>query len=312
MEIVSNSNLVNMEKYTINDFCQIKDSGFTFDLPDKTLQIISQIAELVGDASYIKTPVFKKKIKIKKTETPYKSTILKKETLYDEEMCNIKSNINKLTNENYELIVTSICESLDKLIDAEEKLHDISNLIFNRVSTNGAFVKVYAKLYAYLMGNYEIFEKILESTLPDYIKLFDMNDHNKLLVSSNDNYEEFCNLMREHENRRSLSKFISCMLVEEVIDKKFIINIINTLNKKLLLLANLEVNEGAKAACDVISDNIKIFILDTNNIIIKSNEWNKIKRDLDKVLLLDNKTNFTKKSKFKFYDINDYLKKNNL
>jgi len=311
MEIISNINVVNMEKYSINDFCQIKDSGFTFELPDKTLQIISQIAELVGDASYIKTPVFKKKMKIRKTE-PYKSTILKNETLYDEEMSNITCNINKLTDANYESIVTSICESLDKLIEAEDKLYDISKLIFNRVSTNGAFVKVYAKLYAYLMGNYEIFEKILESTLPDYIKLFDMNDHSKLLVSSNDNYEEFCNLMREHENRRSLSKFISCMLVEDVIDKKFIINILNTLNKKLLLLANLEVNEGAKAACDVISDNIKIFIIDTNNIIIKSNEWNKIKKDLDKILLLDNNTNFTKKSKFKIYDINDYLKKNKL
>lgn len=310
MEIISNTDVVNIEKYSINDFCQIKDYGFTFELPDKTLQIISQIAELVGDASYIKTPVFKKKMKMKKE--PYKSTILKNETLYDEEMSNITCNINKLTDANYESIVTSICESLDKLIEAEDKLYDISKLIFNRVSTNGAFVKVYAKLYAYLMGNYEIFEKILEATLPDYIKLFDMNDHSKLLVSSNDNYEEFCNLMREHENRRSLSKFISCMLLEDVIDKKFIINILNTLNKKLLLLANLEVNEGVKAACDVISDNIKIFITDTNNIIIKSNEWNKIKKDLDKILLLDNNTNFTKKSKFKFYDITDYLKKNKL
>jgi len=304
--------MTNILKYKLDDFNNVKDSGFNFELPTNTLTIISQISELVGDASYIKTPVFKKKSKIKKVE-PYKSTIIKKNTVLDNEMCNIRECINKLTEVNYEQIVTSLCKSLDVLIENQEHINEISNIIFERSSSNSFYVKVYAKLYAYLMGNYEIFEKVLEKTFPEYIKLFDINDYEKYKINAGDDYEGFCRIMRENEERRSLSRFITCMLVEEVIDEKFIVNIIYTLFKKLFTLVNLDDNEGIKALCDVICDNIKIFILETNNIIIKSSEWSKIKKELDKAMLLDtiNTKSFSKKSKFKLYDIRDYLKKNN-
>jgi len=79
------------------------------------------------------------------------------------------------------------------------------------------------------------------------------------------------------------------------------------------MIVNNGVVTHMQRQCDVICDNIKIFILETNNIIIKSNEWNKIKKELDKAMLLDttNVKSFSKKSKFKLYDIRDYLKKNN-
>ena len=94
------------------------------------------------------------------------------------------------------------------------------------------------------MGNYEIFEKVLEKTFPEYTKLFDIDDYETLKMDANNNYEGFCKLMRENEERRSLSRFISCMLLQEVIDEKFIIDIINTLFKKLFALVNLDENEG--------------------------------------------------------------------
>lgn len=312
MALEINTLTTNILKYNLDDFNNVKDSGFNFELPSNTLTIISQISELVGDASYIKTPVFKKKSKMKKIE-PYKSTLIKKDTIFDKEITNIKECINKLTELNYEKIVTLICNSLDVLIENQEQINEISNFIFERSSTNSCFVKVYAKLYAYLMGNYEIFEKVLEKTFPEYTKLFDIDDYETLKMDANNNYEGFCKLMRENEERRSLSRFISCMLLQEVIDEKFIIDIINTLFKKLFALVNLDENEGIQITCDVICDNIKIFILETDNIIIKSSEWSKIKKELDKAMLLDttNTKSFQKKSKFKLYDIRDYLKKNN-
>ena len=50
-----------MPKLTLDDFQNIKNEGFNFELPEETINIIKKISELVGDASYIKTPIFKKK-----------------------------------------------------------------------------------------------------------------------------------------------------------------------------------------------------------------------------------------------------------
>ena len=47
--------------YTLNDFRDITFGGFDIKLPDKTIEIITVLAEQVGSPTYIKTPVFAKR-----------------------------------------------------------------------------------------------------------------------------------------------------------------------------------------------------------------------------------------------------------
>ena len=46
--------------YTLENINEILYQGFEYNLPDKTLDIISKLSSEVGSPDYIKTPVFKK------------------------------------------------------------------------------------------------------------------------------------------------------------------------------------------------------------------------------------------------------------
>ena len=50
-----------MMQYSLSEFNKIQMQGFSYDLDKTTLDIIKNIAKLVGDDSYIKTPNFEKK-----------------------------------------------------------------------------------------------------------------------------------------------------------------------------------------------------------------------------------------------------------
>jgi hypothetical protein len=48
-------------RYTLNDFNNIINTGFNYNLPDATLKLISSLASEVGAPNYVKTPTFQKK-----------------------------------------------------------------------------------------------------------------------------------------------------------------------------------------------------------------------------------------------------------
>lgn len=59
---------VTMKKYTLENFNNITFNGFKFDFPEDTLKIISELSLEVGSPSYVKTPVFQKRVNPIKTE----------------------------------------------------------------------------------------------------------------------------------------------------------------------------------------------------------------------------------------------------
>ena len=52
-------------RYNIEDFNKIISNGFEYTLSDELISIISELADKAGAPSYIKTPIFEKKIKRK-------------------------------------------------------------------------------------------------------------------------------------------------------------------------------------------------------------------------------------------------------
>ena len=62
-------------RYTLDDINSILFNGFEYNLPEKTLEIISNLALQVGSPDYVKTPVFKKRENPMKVEPAIKEPV---------------------------------------------------------------------------------------------------------------------------------------------------------------------------------------------------------------------------------------------
>ena len=64
------SQQVKRVRYTLDDVNDIKFSGFNYELPERANKIIQKIAKLVGAPTYVKTPVFKKRMHYNNQSSP--------------------------------------------------------------------------------------------------------------------------------------------------------------------------------------------------------------------------------------------------
>ena len=304
-------------KLTLGDFENIKNEGFNFELPQETINMIKKISELVGDASYIKTPVFKKRNNKRQhnvIDPNFKPTIFKVEIdEYQKNLSKIQIQINKISDKNYETIKDATLEILDKIREhmSEEDFEKIGQHIFTIASSNAFYSHLYAKLYSILMSKHEIFETIIEKKFIEYLKIF---DEIKPSINSDEDYEEFCRINSENDKRRALSKFITSLLNCDVIQSDFVLVI---LEKLVNDFNNLIETENMTSSCDEISENLKIIIENSKDIFNKTNdddEKNKWTEIVDKIKIISKmKTtdykSFSKKTLFRFYDIMDKLNK---
>ena len=304
-------------KLTLADFENIKNEGFNFELPQETINMIKKISELVGDASYIKTPVFKKRNNKRQhnvIDPNFKPTIFKVEIdEYQKNLSKIQIQINKISDKNYETIKDATLEILDKIREhmSEEDFEKIGQHIFTIASSNAFYSHLYAKLYSILMSKHEIFETIIEKKFIEYLKIF---DEIKPSINSDEDYEEFCRINSENDKRRALSKFITSLLNCDVIQSDFVLVI---LEKLVNDFNNLIETENMTSSCDEISENLKIIIENSKDIFNKTNdddEKNKWTEIVDKIKIISKmKTtdykSYSKKTLFRFYDIMDKLNK---
>jgi len=305
-------------KLTLEDFQNIKNEGFNFELPQETINIIKKISELVGDASYIKTPVFKKKNNKRQHnvfDPNFKPTIFRVEKdEYQKNLSKIQEQINKISDKNYETIKNTTFEILDKIKEhmSEEDFEKIGQYIFTIASSNAFYSHLYAKLYSILMSKYEIFETIIEKSFIEYLEIF---DEIKPSVNPDEDYGEFLKINTQNDKRRSLSKFITSLLNCDVIQSNFVLGILENLVNNFLKYIELE---NMITYCDETAENIKIIIVNSFNVFKKLededeiNIWLEITNKMNKISKMNtnNYKSLTKKTLFKFYDIIDNLKKN--
>ena len=111
----------------------------------------------VGAPNYQKTPIFKKRVKYnKKNELNewndlrnFKITKLEKKVNDTDIIVDkIRSNLNKLTKDNYELIKTEIIDLINNDVDTNKNVERSCYMYFYmEIKTNFFWSDIYAKLY---------------------------------------------------------------------------------------------------------------------------------------------------------------------
>jgi hypothetical protein len=261
-----------IKRYTINDFDNIKNDGFDYKLSESILSCISELSLEVGSPSYVKTPIFKKKDNLsfkKKKKNPevltdddweslrtfQTTTITEKEGL-DKQFDLIRSHLNKLSDKNYNIILQEIVDILNKNMDelSNEDREKISLMIYDLVSSNRFYSKLYASIYTELINLHSWMMYTFIMKKKEYLSQFD----NMVFVDASEDYTNFCNCNNQNEKRKASSSFLINLMDLHIVDIDFIrrnlLELISSLKKHIEM-------DNKKSHVDELMENISILLV---------------------------------------------------
>jgi hypothetical protein len=266
-------------RYTLEKVNDLIFQGFDYSLPEETLKKISELALEVGSPDYVKTPVFQKRENVmkdvsnmtsksnnlrrkKKTSEivndddwnlvrSFQTTKIEEKTGLNAQIDLIRVNLNKLTDKNYMDICNKITEIINNMIDDKDAQDTISNIIFEIASTNRFYSKAYADLYSSLLVKYPIMNDVFLANFNKFMELFNCIEY----VDSSIDYDKFCEINKINEKRKSLATFYLNLMMNGVISRNKIQEIIQNLLTQIYEFIRMD---NKKNEVDELTENLVI------------------------------------------------------
>lgn len=223
-----------IKRYSLDQFSTISFNGFDFTIPKETYDIINYLTNEVGCPSYVKTPVFHKKIdtsSIIENKMPlssmkgkrkgkameisneewesirnFQATKLEEKSGLDSEIDQIRLHLNKITDKTFAdmrdrliVIINNLCIiGLD-----EDSMDKISKTIYDISSSNKFYSKIYADVYAELVEKYPWLKKHFDQKLQGFISGFENIEY----CDPDKDYNKFCDMNKMNEQRKATTQF---------------------------------------------------------------------------------------------------------
>jgi hypothetical protein len=319
--------------YNLQDFNNISFNGFDLVLPEETIQLINLLSKQVGSPTYIKTPIFQKKLKANDSLINKANSIIKKrkgnkgmeitsddwESLRTFQVTKIEAKtginahidqvrlmLNKLTDKTFLDIHDQIINIIEILIQdntVDEEMTKISTTIFELASTNKFYSKIYADLYAELLKKYSFLKPIFDKNYCSYTDVFKNIEYG----DPNKDYDRFCEINKVNEKRKSISTFFVNLAINHIITKESIISIMKDL---LVNILELILIVDKKNEVDELTENIailynkQIFDSNMNDFLIDGNTITSTINKLANSKSKDYKS-LSNKAIFKYMDLVD-------
>ena len=317
------SSLIKQRQYNLDFFLNYEKENKITELKDEIIQKINKLSKRVGAPSYQKTPVFKrnnyrniartvKKENITEDDwnniRNFKKTKLEKNTEgVEAQMDKIRCNLNKLTDNTYNLVLDEIiCIIKDIIKDEDNKgsdtLEKIGEAIFEIGSVHKLWSKVYATLYKELIEQFPIMKDICIKNFENFKSIFEVINY----IDSSKDYNLFCEYNKQNEKRRALSSFFSICAELEIVEKLEIESIIIEFIKQIK--NDMNKDNRVNHICELV-ENIGIMISSGKQYLSELSNWDTILNDIEYFSNLNQKNYPSLNSKiiFKFMDLNDDL-----
>jgi hypothetical protein len=279
-------------RYNLQQMNEISFSGFNFEIPKETIEIINSLTGQIGSQSFITESLFQKK-EVKKEDIntftsssigsgsacrnankrrkgnkgmevmgeewenlrTFQATKIEQKTGLDGLIDQIRLNLNKLTDKTFLDIREKIISNIETIFASEE----INITTMEKVSTAiydiASANKFYSKIYADLYAE-------LANTYKWLMPVFDISlasymDQFKsiLFVDPDKDYDKFCDMNKANECRKANSQFFVNLALNGFISKSIIVKYL----KNLLVMVIDMINESDKKnEVDEISENVAI------------------------------------------------------
>ena len=218
-----------------------------------------------------------------------------KDASIDKVISDLKSNLNKLTEKNYTKVSNKIIIILENY-NTTEFFKKVSKLLFDLITVNKFNINIYCKLYVELCNIDDYFKQIVKDRLKEYYKNFEEVKY----ISPTENYNDYCNYIKESEKIITESLFfLGCYNENNIFNIEDMIEILN----KCFMMFKENMNYVNNCnICEKILENIFVII---NGIPDKENKnIINIKNELNDDTIKKMK-NYNNKIRFKIMDLNE-------
>lgn len=270
-------------KYNLQQVSDISFSGFTFEIPQETYNMINYLCAQVGSCglsttTYQKTvskgidtsfatgsnkPNGKKKKGNKSMEVSaeewesirtFQATKIEQKSGIDGDIDQIRLQLNKMTDKNFLDVRENITDKINKICSEAEIKEDIMKvgvMLYDLCSTNKFYSKIFADLFAELASKYEWLKDIFNERYVNIMKEYTDIKY----VDSDKDYDGFCDMNKINEKRRALTTFILNLSLNGFIKKEETVRILRNL---LNMVVNLIVQAEKKNEVDELTENVAI------------------------------------------------------
>ena len=309
-----------MMQYSLSEFNKIQMQGFSYDLDKTTLDIVKNIAKLVGDDSYIKTPNFEKKRQHYKKKRKhinddewkimrdFKVTTIEKKEGIEEIVNKIRGHINKISKNTYDKEFNNVLQILNdnNLINNEIHMNRIVNSIYDTITKSTFNSDLYAKMYYNLSKTNKIMKEKINK---EYYELYKFSDSIQF-YDPNVDYDKFCDNNKENERKKSTIGFYSNLLLNNMISGDDIFKLFEHF-VNFIVQQNIN-NVEKKHANEQVIEWIYILITNCYENLIMDDDWDDIYEIFETVSEYKSKDydGLTSKIIFKFMDIIEFIEEN--
>tara|TARA_B100001758_G_scaffold192853_1_gene170053 strand:+ start:3867 stop:4760 length:894 start_codon:yes stop_codon:yes gene_type:complete len=285
----------------------LREEGEIPELSTDVIQVINDLAKKVGAPTYNKTPVFKKRNRqprkkdnmITKQDWEnirnFKLTKLdKNEEGFECIIDDIRSNLNKLTKENFdeinETIIKTIRKQINKEDNTDENLNEIAKCIFEIGSLNTFWSSLYAKLYKNLIDEFNSMKETCLVNFNEYMNVFENKEEEE--ENTNISYNLLCETNKKNEHRKGRSSFFVNLMIYDIINMDVMYDFLFKLFEKI---KDMDTNNKAE-----FFENISIIVLSGKDKFEEEEEkWKTVIKEITNI----SESNITKKMKFKCLDV---------
>ncbi len=301
--------MTELVQYDMQFITLLREQGEIPELSIDVIQVINDLAKKVGAPTYNKTPVFKKRNRqprkkdnmITKQDWEnirnFKLTKLdKNEEGFECIIDDIRSNLNKLTKENFdeinETIIKTIRKQINKEDNTDENLNEIAKCIFEIGSLNTFWSSLYAKLYKNLIDEFNSMKETCLVNFNKYRSVFENKEEEEEEQDTNISYNLLCETNKKNEHRKGRSSFFVNLMIYDIINMDVMYDFLFKLFEKI---KDMDTNNKAE-----FFENISIIVLSGKNKFEEEEEkWKTVIKEITNI----SESNITKKMKFKCLDV---------
>jgi hypothetical protein len=267
-------------KYNLKEITDISISGFEYNIPIDTIEIINYLAYQIGSTQIITSGIFEKKQPPKEISNNYGKIINKKrkpnameinnddwETIrtfqptkleqksgFDADIDKIRMYFNKLTDKTFIDMRHNIIEQLEKTcVDypLDESKYIIASLIYDLASSNKFYSSIFTDLYSELAVTYDWIKNVFNIQYANILSQYTNIEY----FDSDKDYNKFCDMNKTNEKRKSITLFIVNLSINGFISKHGVLLLLKQLLQTVLTMMSQKDN---KNEVDELTENIAI------------------------------------------------------
>jgi hypothetical protein len=319
-------------KYNLAQFNEISENNFHYEMPENVFININKLCTqmdipVLTSRLYVK-PVVAKPQLIQQPSRPqtnhsdgnkkrkgnkhmevsaeewdnlwkFKSTKIEKKEGLDDEIDQVRSIINKISEKTFFESREKMMAKLDALTSncSAEELNKLGTVIYDLMSTNKINSRLFSELFAELVTK---FSWMMHIFMDKYSNVMDMY-MNIEYVDADKDYDGFCEMNKKNEKRKSITKFYHNLAVCGLLKNDENIIILNRLLEMILAMISLT---NKKNEVDELTENVAL-LFDKEMLEKKDRE--------DIIEMINNLSNMkskdypslSNKAVFKFMDMNE-------